>query len=47
VTFESDSKLSRIAKGAFWNCASLSSICIPGSLRRLLHEYAAILTVCD
>jgi hypothetical protein len=31
VSFESESKLSRVEKFAFWGCSSLPSTCIPSS----------------
>jgi hypothetical protein len=37
VIFESGSKLSRIERFAFWKCSSLSAICIPCSVEKILE----------
>jgi hypothetical protein len=39
VTFEPDSKLSRVDEDPFENYPSRSSICIPSSLQNILLEY--------
>jgi hypothetical protein len=43
VTFESDSKLSRIEKRIFGGCQSLSSVYCPRSLHPVLHDYRGFL----
>jgi hypothetical protein len=42
VTFESGSKLSRMEPSVFARCSSLSSICIPSTIRAILRPYQRI-----
>jgi hypothetical protein len=39
LTFESDSKLARIEKWAFYSCSALKSICLPESIRALEEDW--------
>jgi hypothetical protein len=45
VTFEADSRLRRAEEGAFSDCPSLSSICIPACITNVLREYQRITSV--
>jgi hypothetical protein len=39
LTFESDSKLARIQRGAFWGCNALKSICVREGIQQLDKDW--------
>jgi hypothetical protein len=39
LAFESDSKLARIERVAFWGCKALKSICIPQGIQQLDKDW--------
>jgi hypothetical protein len=45
VTFDPGSRLALVERDVFFECPSLSSICIPSSLQRLFVSYSDILKI--